>query len=138
MKENLLEPRNQNVIMCDRFLGKALGCSLLHTCQIAGLLRSKKTAVKLFRVTPNFLRILKEVCQFKRQKVFHPKDVLHLFKLYLKINIHKLVSSDNPQILRFDREPLLYTCFKMKACHGKQLKALMLSQMIPVHYQYKR
>ena len=136
--KKLFGARNPNLIVTDKALGRALGCRLLHTSQISDLIRSKKTAVGQFRVTPSFLKIIKQVSTFKRQKVFLFRDILDLFKLYLRKNLHKIISSDNPQILRLDKEPFLYDCFRMKACHGRQLKAIMMSHMIPVHYKYQR
>lgn len=138
IRKKLLEPQNRSIILCDKFLSKALGCQLLHHSQLVDIVTSKKTFVKLFRLTPNFHKIIHFVCKLKRKRVFSINEIKILFEYYLRSVLHKIISSDNPQILIFEKETLLFNCFRMKGCHVKQLKNLMYSQLIPVHFQYKR
>ena len=137
-KKNLVEKRNVNVIHCDVALGKALGLHLVHTCQLMHIIRSKKTSVKEFRVRPAFQIILNSVSLSKRQKVFNIKDISYLFHIYIKKCLHEILSSDNPKILMIEKDPHLFACFQMKACHEKQLKPLVFHQLMPVKLGYAR
>ena len=138
MKKQLLQPKNRSIILSDKPLEKALGCKLMHNSQLIDIVKSKTTLVKMFRLNPKFSKVIQTVCPLKRKKVFLLNDVTILFNHYIRSVLHKIISSDNPQILILENEPLLRDCFGMKACHQKQLKCLMLSKLLPVHFRYKR
>ena len=156
IEENLYDPCNTSIIICNQELENALDRRALHVAQLRqvifphlvnsdeitfpDLVQTKTTLVERrrffgnldtkFTLQPYFLKVIRSVeGSLCTNSIFSVKEILIAFSKYIKINKEQFLDSRNIQVA-IVKNNLLAKAFKLTAFHKCQTRTLIDSQLV--------